>query len=315
MPASKKSDSETNLYEDAHMTEWQSARDLLTAYDNNLHDLRKFGFTFLTGLLAAESILLPSTSTSSTGSTGLPEYVKLGVFLVTLLLVFTLHLIDENYLVFEQAASTRALVLERELNLELTEVIGNRYQREKVGTRVLWVYLLFVFGVFLLGYFVFIGATSELRYDFWLAGGSVVAGGGILLSRHSLKPEYRFSKEEHGSRDWSLGLISRDNGDFLTVTLTNLNTDPDPDFHNPSIQKPITFPPFTAVWRIVDEQGHIRHQAVSDKEIRIHDNFTWLWDTRELGIGVYQVEAFQRPIPLGRKIIVTGPPPAGVHLA
>jgi hypothetical protein len=293
------------------MSEWQTARSLLAAYDNNLHDLRKFGFTFLTGLLAAESILLPSTTTPG-GSSGLPDYLKLGVFFVTLLLIFALHLIDENYLVFEDAASTRALVLERELNLELTEIVGDRYQKGEVRKHVLWVYYLFAFGVLLLGIFVFAG---DFLYDAILGVGFLVTVGQSSRSNTTMKMKYRFGKDGSESRDWSLGLIRGAHGDFLTVTLTNLTLVPDPKFGNPKIHNPIVFPAGSVVWRVEDAEGAAVYEEKAKNEIRINDNYTWLWDTKALGIGVFQIHPIDRPIPLGRKIIITGTPPTEVQLA
>ena len=39
--------------------EWAEARKMLGYFDEKLHDLRKYGFTLITGLLAIQGLLLP----------------------------------------------------------------------------------------------------------------------------------------------------------------------------------------------------------------------------------------------------------------
>jgi len=128
-----------------HLAEWKQARDVLKHFDEKLHDLRKYGFTFLTGLLAVESILIPTSFVTTIEK--IPDSAKFAIFTVTLILIIALHLLDRNYVVFQQAANTRAKVLERELNLELSEIISIRYANFGIKNRVLTVYLLFIIGV------------------------------------------------------------------------------------------------------------------------------------------------------------------------
>lgn len=138
-------------------SEWKMSRDILTEYDGFLNDLRKYGFTFLTALLAAESVLVPTTYTNSneivTG-TVLPNPVKVAILGVNLLLIVLLRLLDRNYQVFQDAAATRALVLERTLNLELTEIIKLRYNSGHLRMWVTGLYFAFVIGVTGLGWVV-----------------------------------------------------------------------------------------------------------------------------------------------------------------
>ncbi len=209
---------------DAHQTEWETARALLQATDANLHDLRKFGFSFVTALLAAEAILLPYVPTSS-GSTGVPDVVKLGAFLVTMLLIYVLHLIDENYLVLEEATATRALVLERELNIELTDIITARYAKNQVKRRVLLVYTMFALGVWGLGVFVFssspnLTAKMQTAYIDALFIGLILVIIGFLTTRYGVKVNYAFQEK----RDWTVGPLNCEEGDEVKITLTNLDT-------------------------------------------------------------------------------------------
>jgi hypothetical protein len=335
LSASKKGDSESDVERDTHLTEWQTARALLAAYDDNLHDLRKYGFTFLTALLATESILLPSVGVSST-SGGLPDIVKLGVFVVTLLLVFALHLIDQNYLVFENAAATRALVLERELNIELTEIIADRYEAINVPRRVFNVYLVFALGVLVLGFFVF---GSHIGYDILLILAFIIAWWQIRSSKNSLRVKYRYEQKDKQkapsgaepgdrkgwtteARDWTVEPLNCADGDYVKITVTNLWT-PRVDGKKPKVPKasaypegepgvpePIRYPANSVIWQIEDEEGNVKYKEVPKKDIRVFDDYTWLWNTtgitKGVGTSVFQVHPLERPLPLSRKIIVTG---------
>lgn len=84
------------------MKEWETARGVLKDYDERTHDLRKIGFSFITALLAAQSLLIPNLVPGVASSNALPEFVKLSVLLVTLLLIITLRLIEKMYQLFQQ---------------------------------------------------------------------------------------------------------------------------------------------------------------------------------------------------------------------
>ncbi len=62
-------------------------------------------------------------------SKGLPPEVKLAVVSATVLLIVTMRIIEKNYELFQRAASARALVIERHLDLDLTEIISDKYKR------------------------------------------------------------------------------------------------------------------------------------------------------------------------------------------
>lgn len=93
------SDLEPDKDREIHLKEWEKARGVLQFYDDKLHDLRKYGFSFITAFLTADGILL-STKLSS----GTPAPIKFAVFGVTLILILALHLIDKNYRVFSKGS-------------------------------------------------------------------------------------------------------------------------------------------------------------------------------------------------------------------
>ena len=316
-PGSHSSESPSD--KEIHLTEWETARDVLQACDNNLHDLRKYGFTFVTALLAAESILLPPGS-SANEAVGVPDNVKLGVFLVTLLLIYVLHLIDENYAVLEEAAAKRALVLEQELNIELTDVITDRYNKNKVKRRVLIVYLLFAVGVFALGYFVFM---YDPLYIYALGIGTFVAAGTMVGTRRSVKLEYRFGE----GKDWTIEPLECTRGDHVRITLTNLDTTPVRDLEalaglnekpkpedltkakSQKVPQPIVYDAGQRIWQIEDEQGRCMgpdDSYTAKMKMWIYYSYTWLWDTKDVEPGVYRVHPLERLLPLERKIIISG---------
>ena len=290
---------------DSHSREWDVARTQISGVDANLHDLRKYGFTFLTALLAAESILLPyGASTSAGGSGGLPDYVQLGVLFETLLLIFTLHLIDETNLVLQEAAATRPLVQERELNIDLTERITDRELRTNVKARVFLVYFLFAAGVALLGAFTF---GSDWYYDIPLVLALAATAWGMVNSRSALKMHFRW---ESGARDWTVGPLDCYPGDTVRITLTNLQSTqvlgkkysfwrvPPPA----SLPPPILLKAHSVVWQIEDENGEVKYRQEVERDLQVYENYTWHWKAE--GAGVFRVHPMDRKIPLGRAITI-----------
>ena len=131
----------------AFLNEWNTARGILSDTDNHLQDLRKYSFTFITALLTTESFLIPTNLLNSSNAIILPPEIKLVVIGVTIVLLIALYLMDRNYQVLQEAAATRALVLERIINLELTEVITQRFNQYHVKRYVTAIYDLFISGV------------------------------------------------------------------------------------------------------------------------------------------------------------------------
>ena len=103
---------------DNDLEEWKATRDLISNFDQRTHGLRQWGFSFITVLLAAQSLLLPSLS-GGAGSSGITDSVKLGVLSVTLILIIGLRQTEKTYQIYQKAANFRSLILERRLNIEL----------------------------------------------------------------------------------------------------------------------------------------------------------------------------------------------------
>ena len=286
---------------DIHVKEWEKAREVLASFDNNLHDLRKYGFSFITAILAADGILLASKPGDS--ATAIQKVAVCGV---TLFLILALHLIDRNYQVFQEAAATRALVLERKLNIELTEIISERYNIQHINFYVLVVYLFFIFGV------LFIGLIS-LGAQFYYMG--ILLAFAVLATLFTLELHVDYKTES--SEDWTISPLESALDGSIKITLTN--------FHDPmssaraerwfdkkliqgfKIPEPIIFPQGGVVWQIINEATGEAKPHKAESEIIVFDSRTWIVPGSEFKKpGVYQLQPSGWPIPLHRRIIISG---------
>jgi len=129
--------------QDLQQKEWQAARDVIVKYDDQLDGLRKYGFTFITGLLTAQSLL-----------TTIEPSLKVSVILVTLVLIVALRLLDRYYQLLQKAAIKRAIVIEKCLNLELTETTFDVYHHRRLYVWLNLIYGLFAGGAGLIGLFL-----------------------------------------------------------------------------------------------------------------------------------------------------------------
>ena len=121
--------------------EWKEARRQITDLDNTLGGLRKYGFSFITALLAADSILGQATVNAVAVIT--PE-VKLAVFISTLILVIGLYATDNFYSIVQRGAAARARQIEDHFGKGgLTETISKFY-----GQKSLWLYIEFLYVTF-----------------------------------------------------------------------------------------------------------------------------------------------------------------------
>lgn len=197
--------------DDRHMDEWKEARATLSAFDDRVHDLRKYGFTFITALLTADSILIPA---AAAGSATVPTVIKLAVFVVTLILILAVRLIHRNYQLFLEAAALRAKILERVLNLELTETISMRHRAEHAHAYESSLYLCFALSAGVLG-------GTILHPELWavLLLGVVTAGTMFAIYRIE-QIELSF---EHRKVDWIVDPIECSPGGGVSITLTNLD--------------------------------------------------------------------------------------------
>lgn len=322
------------------MKEWDKAREVLKDYDDRLHELRKYGFSFLTGLLTvdvfASRILTKTvtespegiTKTTETGSsvTAIPELFNLCIFIVTLLLIIALHLLDKNYRVYQQAANTRACVIERKLNLELSETITQRHKSGNIDLNVFFVYFLFITGTAGLG-----GAILYPKWNliWWLIGCAVVTLVVTIFQSIILKVAFKNKdpKNKELTEDWIVSPLECNRAEEIRITLNNFRKTPfieaTKQFYKRIIKKfnkqdylkyktSILFKKGEVIWTIIDKYGTPVYEEKPEENITVYDNYVWGIPSKlkSNGIpeGIYRIKPRGYPTPLPVSIIVHNQP-------
>jgi hypothetical protein len=250
--------------------EWVTARTLIDTLDDRMNDLRKVGFTFVTGILAVSGIFLPETTEG-----GLSYGIKAAIIIVTLALIVALALFEKNNFIVQRAASQRALVLERRLNLELTEIISYQYRFNKGSRYKNLIYVLFIFGACTFAYTLPIDSNPTMNFIKVLLMFIFFAGIiGLIQSRF----KFRRPKTSEG-QDWTLDKIECQQGDMVGITLTNFSGDE------------ISISPNDIAYKIEDKEGNIIFQDIVKNTIKLQNeqSYTWYWDTTGVKPGIYQI--------------------------
>jgi len=273
---------------DLLLEEWKAARTVLSDFDERLHDLRKYGFTFITALLTAESILIPGPVEAAFQQPAIPDNIKLAVILVTLLLLVGIRLMDKHYRLFLSAADIRAVIIERSLNIELSDAITFRFDVEKFSIYISVLYYLFGGATALLG--VFILYPNKLVV-FVLFG--TLAYLYMIWRIDHLKNNVKL-------QDWTIDRLEAKRGEMVHITLTNLE------------KKAIVLNAGDVLWRILPQGERcvlcdVVYEEKSDRTITIlgDDSYTWTLHTKNLEPGVYGVLPYNREQPLNRKITIS----------
>jgi hypothetical protein len=200
--------------EDTVLAEWQSSRDLISTFDQRIHELRQWGFSFITALLAAQSLLLPSILGGGSNSSAITVSVKLGILVVTLVLIVALRQVEKTYQIYQKAANFRSLILERRLNIELGTTIADRHMRYHMSRRISAIYIAFVMADLWLGSFI----LNDLAY--WLALVVAVEVATVLILRIG-ESDLHFARGERS--DWTFDKLQYGKGEALIITLTNMS--------------------------------------------------------------------------------------------
>jgi len=309
-----------------HFQEWVSTRAVISAADTNLDAIRKTGITLITALLTANAFLLPG---SVSGVSALSESLKFGVLLATLILLGAVAVIDRNYQVLQQAAATRALILERELDLELTEVISQRYTQNNVGLIFHLIYVVLGAAVISLGYFV-LGVTPlfGVLVVIWVAWSALV----LLIS---------VNIRSYGGADWSLDKTCLNAGEVFHIMVTNLYPMPAPssllDHLGPFARRYVnthTFciNPHERVWEVLAHRSGVEpellEQGTVGKPVSLGPGDTYVWAVKTPATSIPLIlhvhpkkpgrttngrtEWIDWPSPLQRKVKVDPKPPPSV---
>jgi hypothetical protein len=118
--------------------EWKECRSSIERFDKIIVDIRKYGFTLLTGLLSADAFLfakLPELSLEG----------KAAVSILMMVLIYALFMVDRYHEIFLRGAVQRAKVIESELELGLTTTISKVSEDTKTDTWGVKLYKWFIF--------------------------------------------------------------------------------------------------------------------------------------------------------------------------
>jgi len=314
----------------SHFQEWVGARDVIQDVDTNLDSIRKLGISLVSALLTADAVLLPGNAGAAVA---LPIPIKFAVLLVTLILLAATAIIDRNYHVLQQAAATRALVLERELNLELTEVISLRYASQDVNLIFRAIYILLGVALLVLGYFV-------LSLSIWLL---FLAVGVVIYAVATSKISVDVDK--YGGVDWSLDRTEVGPGDVFHLTATNLYSRPaDLSWHRLlgrsqaakakkryEEEYTLLLAPGEVYWKLnrddVIGDGESVRTGTVPRPVRLGPQETFVWAIQTRGVSASSVLSVlttrppegarqspkwtYREYPLQRRILVSRPPDSG----
>lgn len=196
---------------DPRLEEWQQARTTIEAVDVRLSDLRKYGLSFISALLAVQGL------TEVGGPSGfVPPWIKLVIIIVTMVLIVSVALIDRLNRVTQKAAALRARVLERQLGLKLTHDITRVYAEERVNWTVEGLYLSMIVAAGALGF----GVLNPTAWNWaWESYADIFATVGAGLAMGFAVP---FGQKVR-LVDWSLDHIRCVQGDELELWVTNLS--------------------------------------------------------------------------------------------
>ena len=325
-----------------YLQEWLTTRELLRNYDDRIHDLRKYGFSFITALLTAQSLLI-------VGPTGIPDLVKVVVIGITILLILALSFFEKSYQIIQEAAVERALIIERNLNLELTESISYFFEGEKAHQYKFYVYVLFVLGanllaaaiitpysscipliiyiavlfsVTLITLFLF-RSTSEITLKSKLIGFTLFVFGANLLAVALIIPFFPFIPELiYIAILVSMSIVAL----FLINSIQIIRSRPSLDWGIDRVRckkgDPVAITVTNiknkthklecgTIFKIVEEDNPsgtpVFEKKVLNLEIRRKDSYTVLWDTNDPKVKngtVYRVCIPHSKFILRRKIIV-----------
>jgi hypothetical protein len=130
------------------LVEWKEARSVIARFDKSLQDLRKYGFSFVTAVMAADSVIGQATGT---GPLIVTPRVKFAIILATMVLVIALYTIDRFSRSIQYGAQLRAIEIEKNLDIGLTTKINDIGCKEKAGAFTDGLYYLFILAATVLG--------------------------------------------------------------------------------------------------------------------------------------------------------------------
>ena len=271
------------------LDEWKEVRSILARKDENIHDLRKYGFSFVTAILAAEGLL-------SQGSVSIPNEVKAGVLIVTMGLIVTLKLLDTHYRRFQRAASIRGRILEDRLNLDLTNDISFFYNLQRWWRYMQALYYGFIVLTTLLGFAILWDAPFSAVIIFIAA---LISG--MLIHFIGAEKQDIITLE-----DWSIDMKIVPVGLPVRITYTNLNPEDCKEKSEHLIGWNVTNTSVTASDSVEnkseDEEFPKNCREKANVGLKYFENYDWLWETVNVKPGLYELEMYSKLLGNQQKI-------------
>ena len=168
--------------DDLRIKDWSECRTTIDRFDRLLEDLRKFGFSLVTGILTASALLAHSA----------PSPTAIGAaFAASMVLIAALFFLDTYYQVLLSGAVERALDIEVLTNPQMrtTRTIGTNYEDTKAVWLILFLYLAFLIAA------LFLGLVSTIPAGFGAAWPLLVAFVALLPA---MLLYWRFAARESG---------------------------------------------------------------------------------------------------------------------
>jgi len=194
-------DAKITTADDLRFKDWQECRTTIGRLDQTLEDLRKVGFSLITGLLTAGAFLNFLGVQTTQGVPAPSSDVRAAVFLAVMVLVAALFSVDTYYQVLLSGAIERALDLESQTTppIRVTKYLSVNGTRSAISYIILALYLVLL-------------ATAE--------GLGLLAAGGLNLAPPLPTGTWFWV--------WLAGLMSLVPG-VVVVILAFLRSEPKPD--------------------------------------------------------------------------------------
>ena len=269
---------------DNTIEEWKEARSVLARFDENLHDLRKYGFSVLSAFLALDALQK---------MTSIDAGAKFGLIVVTMALIITLRLLDQDYQKLQGAASIRARILERSLNFELTDTITDRYKRDNLYHFNFAIYCGFILIAIIIGLIILPADMYGYLYIAGIISYLCLIGIDVFLRVNVIHKGTTFKE------DWTIDRVSCNVGEKVRITITNMDD-----------KKDLVFAKDELLFTFRDEENKYTGEQIADNEITIppEGNYSWLWDTSDiLPDKIYRIIPRGWNVPMVRSIHVSKP--------
>jgi hypothetical protein len=249
------------------LEEWKETRSVIARFDQNIFNLRKYGFTFVTGLLAANGFLLKQFEHSNS------EMFTMIPIIANLALILALQFYENAYIVWQRGAIFRSQTLEKILNLELTEAIAYFGKRRKTRYYGFIMYSAIISAIFFLSFFADNGGIIFLII--------VIVTSIIQIMYYSF---IYFNAHRALGYDWTINKSEAHPGDLIKITVTNITGNKQEIMEGQVIC-------------VMEPQiGDLKDPLRSPKDVVLknYESYTWVWVVPDKINEIYRINVCLR---------------------